>query len=356
MSFLKSRKILLALLITGVLLPEAAQAFRMWQTSAIGRTSVVRGVKCDDRGGFAHWENHQIDWELSSTSVTAARAGALTRAAASWSAVSASDYLLTNVGTGPGGFGTDQRNTVVWAAGNGCTGNCLAITAIVVQAGQVIVESDISVNNTVAWSTDGSTPNDIEAMLLHELGHSLGIDHSEVNTLPTPVMNLFHQGTAGRALTTDDQAALWCSVGRYGPGGSGTKIRYRAHVRGRGWLEWVQNGATAGTTGQSRRMEAAEIEIADGPIGMGVCYKAYVQGRGWLETECDGDTGGTTEEGRRMEAIRIYLTNFPEGCGIRYRAHVAGKGWMGWVHHNQTAGTLGKRMEALQVRLIGTCG
>ncbi len=38
-------------------------------------------------------------------------------------------------------------------------------------------------------------------------------------------------------------------------------VRYQAHVEGRGWLGWVRDGVTAGTTGQDLRMEAVKIEI-----------------------------------------------------------------------------------------------
>ncbi len=38
-------------------------------------------------------------------------------------------------------------------------------------------------------------------------------------------------------------------------------IRYRVHVQDIGWMDWVSNGQIAGTTGQSKRIEAIQIEI-----------------------------------------------------------------------------------------------
>ena len=32
-------------------------------------------------------------------------------------------------------------------------------------------------------------------------------------------------------------------------------IKYRAHVAYNGWLDWKSNGETAGTIGESRRLE-----------------------------------------------------------------------------------------------------
>ncbi len=36
---------------------------------------------------------------------------------------------------------------------------------------------------------------------------------------------------------------------------------YRAHCQGIGWLPWVSNGQTAGTTGHYRRLEAFECYV-----------------------------------------------------------------------------------------------
>jgi hypothetical protein len=133
-------------------------------------------------------------------------------------------------------------------------------------------------------------------------------------------------------------------------------VSYRAHVQGLGWLPWVYNGATAGTTGQNRRMEAAQIKLVNGN-GTGVCYQAHSKGLGWLGSVCNGATAGTTGQNRRMEAIRVWLTSPPAGCSVEYRAHVKGLGWLPWVLNGSVAGTTGqnRRMEALQVRLVGSC-
>ena len=38
-------------------------------------------------------------------------------------------------------------------------------------------------------------------------------------------------------------------------------IYYRVHVQDIGWQDWQQDGAIAGTTGQSKRLEAIEIKL-----------------------------------------------------------------------------------------------
>ncbi|MGE5341164.1 MAG: hypothetical protein ACM3SY_06745 [Candidatus Omnitrophota bacterium] len=137
-------------------------------------------------------------------------------------------------------------------------------------------------------------------------------------------------------------------------------VQYRAHVANLGWLPWVSDGQTAGTTGQSRQMEAVEIKLDPKLAPMKVQYRAHVANLGWLPWVSDGQTAGTTGQGRRMEAVEIKLVNPPAGYAIQYRAHVADLGWLPWMSDGQTAGTTGqsRRMEAVEIKLTkaGGCG
>jgi serine protease len=131
-------------------------------------------------------------------------------------------------------------------------------------------------------------------------------------------------------------------------------VIYRVHVAGPGWLPWVANGAIAGTIGQSRRMEALEAKLMNGPSGMRIKYRAHVAESGWLPWVYDGTTAGTTGQSRQAEAFEILLENAPAGMRVEYRVHVAELGWLPWVSNGATAGTTGKgrRAEAIQIRLV----
>ena len=133
------------------------------------------------------------------------------------------------------------------------------------------------------------------------------------------------------------------------PGG----VTYQAHVRDIGWMEWVSDGTTTGTTGQGRRMEALRVDVVNPPPGMGVRYQVHVEGIGWMEWVLDGATAGTTGRGLRMEAVRIALVNAPRACRLTYQAHIEDVGWMGWQSEGEVAGTLGlsRRMEAIRIRI-----
>jgi len=143
-------------------------------------------------------------------------------------------------------------------------------------------------------------------------------------------------------------------------------VSYRVYVSKRGWfgstwaiffsdkkwLGWVSDGSTTGKD-DSYQVEAAQIKIVNGPAGMGVEYRAHVQGNGWGNWVQDGQTAGTTGDWKRMEAIEIKLANAPLGYNITYRVRVQNKGWMSWVSNGGMAGTTGegRRIEKIEIKL-----
>lgn len=209
----------LALAIAGMITIGAvnAHAFRLIQNTMVGRTSSGFAVSCSDATGFAHWNSSAISWRHNTANQGAGKATALQNAMASWNAVSPATYSLGYAGTTSANFVTDGTNALLWANGNGCTGSCLAITALVLASGQIITETDVSFNNAVAWNTSGSD-YDTEAIAAHELGHTLGIHHTEVRKPQNrPTMYAYYFGTAGRTLENDDKSALNCIYNRYPP-------------------------------------------------------------------------------------------------------------------------------------------
>ncbi len=209
-----------AALVAAATLP--ASAYRMIQNTTVGTVSAGNLVQCSDPGGFTHWGSSSISWYLNTAGQGSGAATPLQNALASWTNVANADHSLSYAGTTGAGWSTDGQNTVLWANGNGCTGSCLALTALTLQSGQVIVETDVTFNSNYTWQTNGSD-YDIEAVMAHEIGHTLGIHHTELTT-GTPTMNAYYIGTPGRSLDTDDISALQCAHDVYfagtPPGGS----------------------------------------------------------------------------------------------------------------------------------------
>lgn len=173
-------------------------------------------------------------------------------------------------------------------------------------------------------------------------------------------------GTSGRSLRVEAVEVMLVRKGGVVPftktdGATNTKlansttpgVRYQAHVQNIGWQNEVKNGATAGTSGKSYRVEA--LRIATTGIDGGVTYRMHVQNEGWQSWRSNGELGGTTGKSYRVEALQMELTgNAKSKYSIYYRAHVQNVGWMAWTKDGGYCGSSGRslRMEAVQIKLV----
>lgn len=135
--------------------------------------------------------------------------------------------------------------------------------------------------------------------------------------------------------------------------GSSANVAYRAHVQNIGWQGAKTNGATAGTSGEGKRVEALQIDI--GGVSGGITYRTHVQNAGWLGWASNGKVSGSSTVGLRIEALQIKLTGEAANkYDIWYRTHVQNVGWQSWVKNGSTAGTSGKglRIEALEIQML----
>lgn len=120
-------------------------------------------------------------------------------------------------------------------------------------------------------------------------------------------------------------------------------IGYKAHIEDIGWQEWKYDGETAGTTGQSKRMEAIRIDY-----DKEVYAKAHIQDTGWVDYgKININTIiGTVGESKRLECLCL-KGNF------KYRVHIQDSGWSCWTNADgiATLGSVGQnlRIEAIEI-------
>ena len=127
-------------------------------------------------------------------------------------------------------------------------------------------------------------------------------------------------------------------------------VTTQAHVSSIGWQDYT--ASIAGTTGQSKAIEALNFSVANNPGGSVQC-SAHVQDIGWQNYTTG--TAGTTGKGKQIEAVKLKLTGtLAEKYDIYYRVHCQDFGWMGWAKNGEEAGSegYGKRVEAIEVRLV----
>ena len=120
-------------------------------------------------------------------------------------------------------------------------------------------------------------------------------------------------------------------------------LKYEAHIEGIGWQGWKTNGETAGTTGESRRLEAIKI---DAPFD--VEAMAHLEDIGWVDYGkiTKDSIIGTIGESRRLECLKL-KGNF------KYRVHIENSGWSTWTNADGicTLGSVGQslRIEAIEM-------
>ena len=131
-------------------------------------------------------------------------------------------------------------------------------------------------------------------------------------------------------------------------------VTYAVHVQGIGDQAWRKNGKSAGTFGQSRRLESIRIKLSG--VSGGIEYRTHVQGLGWESRWASGGgESGTHGQSRRLEAIQIRLTGAAKNAyDVYYRVHAQRVGWMAWAKNGAKSGTAGMswRLEAIQVVLV----
>ena len=150
--------------------------------------------------------------------------------------------------------------------------------------------------------------------------------------------------------------------GSFGKAGSSDKqdskipqISYRTHVQTYGWQDWKKNGEMSGTQGQSKRLEAINIQLTDKPCSGGIEYRTHVQTYGWQGWVSDGAMAGTSGQSKRLEAIQIRLTgDMANRYDVYYQTHIQRFGWSGWAKNGEQCGSAGYgyRLEGIRILLV----
>ncbi|WP_253701219.1 N-acetylmuramoyl-L-alanine amidase [Bacillus sp. FJAT-29814] len=128
---------------------------------------------------------------------------------------------------------------------------------------------------------------------------------------------------------------------------SSPSVVYEAHVQELGWQGPRRDGQTAGTIGQSRRIEALTVRLEHSDARLTV--EGHIESLGWTPARTNGEVVGTIGKGLRLEAIKINCDKH----SISYRVHVQNIGWTAWIRNGEIAGTTGQglRIEAIEIKL-----
>lgn len=89
----------------------------------------------------------------------------------------------------------------------------------------------------------------------------------------------------------------------------GFEIQVLAHIQNKGWVTGAvaKHGkpATVGTTGQSLRIEALIVKVVKAPSGKKIRFRVHQQNIGWKAWTPAGYMSGSTDQSARLEAVQI---------------------------------------------------
>ena len=134
----------------------------------------------------------------------------------------------------------------------------------------------------------------------------------------------------------------------------GSKLKYRVYMAGVGWSVWYCDTDLAGSTGESRQLEA--IQVMSNMPGVSACYQVHASGIGWMGSaagneSCNGALAGTTGQSRKIEAVKVRLVGASSEMSAFYQSYVAGVGLAASAFDWAYSGTVGqsRAMEAMKL-------
>lgn len=167
---------------------------------------------------IAHWSYLNISWKLNSNGAGGGLSFDMTKSAVqndfdSWQNVTTADISFSYVGSTAASWSNDGNNVHYWAVTgdsifNYVPSNTLAVTVITINSSEEFIDVDIVFNGRDwPWNVDGRN-FDIQAVSAHEIGHMIGLHHTEVTSSPLPTMYEYYTGTIGRTLEFDDKVGV----------------------------------------------------------------------------------------------------------------------------------------------------
>ncbi len=228
-------------------------------------------------------------------------------------------------------------------------------------------EKTFKKNNDISGSLDGKRLEALEIRLTGEIKNYFDI-YYRVHAQDVGWMNWAKNGemsgTAGYGRRLEGIEIILVGKGSLPPVRANTKsnkaflqkqVSYTTHVQDIGWQSEVADGAMAGTSGQSKRLEGIKIYFHNSEVGGDIEYRTHVEDYGWMDYVKNGEMSGTSGQSKRLEAIQIRLTGkLEEKYDIYYRVHAQDVGWMNWAKNGEKSGTAGygRRLEGIEIVIV----
>lgn len=157
-------------------------------------------------------------------------------------------------------------------------------------------------------------------------------------------------GTTGRAKRLEELVIKLSGV----DGG----LVARAHIQDKGWVNEVSGTTvTIGTRGQSLRLEALTLRLTGRAAELySIQYRTHVAGIGWQAFVADGTIAGTTGQSRAIEAVEIRLVAKSNSTTQTYYVSTNGSNLNVRAAASQDSALLGKLSNGTEVSVYSISG
>lgn len=166
-----------------------------------------------------HWENLNVGWYLNSNGAGDGLTFSQTQSAVqnafdSWENVNTASIMFNYMDSTSSTWSNDGKNVHYWAESGDSMYNegypfsysgVIAVTIITINSSEELLDVDIVFNGRdMIWRVNDND-YDIEAVSVHEIGHMLGLAHSEETS---STMYYQYQGIESRSLEVDDKVGI----------------------------------------------------------------------------------------------------------------------------------------------------
>jgi hypothetical protein len=166
-------------------------------------------VKTDPSGSAVRWGAFPIEYDNAVGLEIPDAVTGVDDAFDAWAGVEETELVFARRDSQALPSGRPDRHNFVWVEQDWpFDEEQIAVTDLWTDQDGEIVAFDIHVNGRVSWSTDGRPDAfDVQAALVHEVGHALGLEHSEVASAAM-FPSTARGAIARRALDQDDVDAV----------------------------------------------------------------------------------------------------------------------------------------------------
>ena len=176
--------------------------------------SYTRGYLGSDN--ICHWASTSVSWYLNSAGAGDGLTfnqtqSAVSSAYSAWQSVSTATITFSYSGSTSSEWAVDGKNVHFWAEDGDDIYDYIdytvaGVTIVSINQNEEFTDVDIVYNgDDYAWKVDG-TSMDIQSIATHEIGHKIGLHHSDVTS--STMYGRYHGPTSMRSLESDDEVGV----------------------------------------------------------------------------------------------------------------------------------------------------